>query len=76
MVRAKQEHWIRKEWPTRENMVVGGSNIIRKPLVGQEKIILPPTAYKLLNIILRLIKQFVKILDSPYFETNANKCMV
>lgn len=62
--RAKQEHWIRKEWPTRENMVVGESNIIRKPLVGREKIILPP-----LHIKLGLMKQFMKALDhdSPCF---------
>jgi len=48
----------------RENMVVGESNIIRKPLVGREKIILPP-----LHIKLGLMKQFMKTLDhdSPCF---------
>jgi len=62
--RAKQEHWIRKVWSTRENMVIGESNIIREPLVGREKIISPP-----MHIKLGLMKQFMKALDhdSPCF---------
>jgi hypothetical protein len=32
--RAKHEHWARKDWSPREYMVVGGQNVINKPLVG------------------------------------------
>ena len=39
-------------------MVVGEGNVIREPLVGRDKIILPP-----LHIKLGLMKQFVKALD-------------
>ena len=56
--RASTEHLIRKEWPTRESMEVGGKNIIRKPLVDRNKIVFPP-----LHIKLGLIKQFVKPQD-------------
>lgn len=63
--RAKQDHWVRREWPKREMMVVGEKNAIREPLVGRDKIILPP-----LHIKLGLMKQFVKALDQdgPCFE--------
>lgn len=56
--RAKQNHWIKKEWPLRENMVVGKLNVINPPLVSRDRIILPP-----LHIKLGLMKQFVKALD-------------
>lgn len=56
--RAKTHHWIRKEWPTRENLEVGKHNVINDPLVEREKIIFPP-----LHIKLGLMKQFVKALD-------------
>lgn len=45
--RAKQYYWVKKEWPTRENMVVGEKNVIHKALVVQNKIILPPGHIKL-----------------------------
>lgn len=57
--RDKQNHWVKKEKPKRENMVVGEKNIIHAPLVGREKIIFPP-----LHIKLGLMKQFVKALDT------------
>lgn len=57
--RDKQNHWVKKEWPKRENMVVGEKNIIHAPLVGREKIIFPP-----LHVKLGLKKQFVKALDT------------
>jgi len=56
--RDKTQHWVRKEWPRRENMDVGEKNIINDPLVPREKIIFPP-----LHIKLGLMKQFVKALD-------------
>lgn len=56
--RDRQNHWIKKEWPKREKLVVGKENIIAESLVEREKIILPP-----LHIKLGLMKQFVKALD-------------
>ncbi|GBN71750.1 hypothetical protein AVEN_92763-1 [Araneus ventricosus] len=53
--RDKIHHWVRKEWPKRENME---KYVINNPLVGREKIIFPP-----LHIKLGLMKQFVKALD-------------
>lgn len=62
--RAKNDHWIKKDWPLRNNMTVGKQNIINPPLVARDKIILPP-----LHIKLGLMKQYVKALDkiSPCF---------
>jgi hypothetical protein len=34
--RAKHEHWARKDLCLREYMVVGGQNVINKPLVARE----------------------------------------
>ena len=63
--RAKQDHWIKREWPSREVFVLGEKNIKNIPLVNREKILLPP-----LHIKLRLMKQFVKALDKEgeYFK--------
>ena len=61
--RAKNEHWIRKEWPKRQNLIVGSANVINEPLVEREKIVFP-----LLHIKLGLIKQFEKALK----ETQSN----
>ena len=54
---AKQQHWIKKCWPTKNTLKVG-EEIIREPLVAREKIILPP-----LHIKIGLMKQCVKALD-------------
>lgn len=56
--RDKKNHWVKKEWPKRENMVVGQKNVLYEALVQRENIILPP-----LHIKLGLMKQFVKALD-------------
>ena len=62
--RDKEHHWLKKDWPVRENMLVGKSNVINKPLVSRERIILPP-----LHIKLGFIKQFIKALqrDGSFF---------
>ena len=57
--RAKSEHWTRKEWPLRKEMIAGKKNIIYQSLVTTEKIILPP-----LHIKLGLMKQFVTALNT------------
>ena len=56
--RAKNEHWIRKEWPKRQNLIVGSANVINEALVERGNIVFPP-----LHIKLGLIKQFVKALN-------------
>ena len=56
--RAKQQHWIKKCWITRNALKIGEENIIREPRVERKKIMLPP-----LHIKLGLMKQFVKALD-------------
>ena len=44
-------------WPTREELTPGMYNVIRKPLVSRENVLLPP-----LHIKLGLVKQFIKTL--------------
>ena len=55
--RARDDQWVKKEWPPRDSMRVGEANVINEPLVAREKIILLP-----LHIKLGLMKQFVKAL--------------
>ena len=55
--RANGEHYKKMHWPTQEELTSGMCNVIREPLVSQEKV-LPP-----LHIKLGLVKQFVKALD-------------
>ena len=40
--RAKQQHWIKKCWSTRNAPKVDEKNIIREPQVEREKVMLPP----------------------------------
>ena len=55
----RSQHYIKKDWPARDEMVPGRSNnIVNNPLVDRHKILLPP-----LHIKLGLIKQFTKALD-------------
>ena len=56
--RAKQDHWIKRKWPSREVFVLREKNIKNVPLVNRKKVLLPP-----LHIKLWLMKQFVKALD-------------
>ena len=55
--RADDQHYTRKEWPTRKELVPGTYNIRNESLVSREKILLPPLHIK-------LVKQFIKALDS------------
>ena len=56
--RADDQHWQRKDWPARDELVAGENNVINEPLVDRDSILLPP-----LHIKLGLMKQFVKALD-------------
>ena len=56
--RARDKHWVQKDWPKRTTLNVGDKNIINPQLVEREKIIFPP-----LHIKLGLMKQYVKALN-------------
>ena len=40
--RATDQHWVKKDWPAREDLAVGNKNIINEPLVNRDRIILLP----------------------------------
>ena len=56
--RARDKHWVQKDWPSGEALNVGDKNIINEPPVDREKIIFPP-----LHIKVGLMKQLVKALN-------------
>ena len=56
--RDRANHWIKKDWPVREQLKIGEKNVIAAQLVPRDKIIFPP-----LHVKLGLMKQFVKALD-------------
>ena len=56
--RDKNNHYVKRNWPIREKLVVGEQNVIEEQLVSRDTIIFPP-----LHIKLGLMKQFVKALD-------------
>ena len=56
--RATTRHWVKKDWPAREDLAGGDKNFITEPLINRDRIKLPP-----LHIKLGLMKQFVKTLD-------------
>ena len=56
--RADDQHWQRKDWPIREELLAEANNVINEPLVDRDNILFPP-----LHIKLGLMKQFVKVLD-------------
>jgi len=45
--RARDEHYVQKNWPDRENFTIGQDNVKYKPLISKNKIILPPLHIKL-----------------------------
>lgn len=63
--RAKSEHYVRENWPKRENFTPREKNVLRPNLVDKNKVYLPS-----LHIKLGLMKNFVKVLDK---EDNAFK---
>jgi len=56
--RARDLHWIQKNWPKRLEWRIHSNNVIHESLVDIERILLPP-----LHIKLGLMKQFVKALN-------------
>lgn len=55
--RARDQHYLRKTWPVRDNHIVGQDNIKYEALIKKNSVILPP-----LHIKLGLMKNFVKAL--------------
>ncbi|CAK8697066.1 unnamed protein product [Clavelina lepadiformis] len=56
--RAKDSHYIKKDWHFRQSLTPGEKNVLHPPLVESNKILLPP-----LHIKLGLVKNFVKAMD-------------
>jgi hypothetical protein len=46
-IRDKTQHWVKKEWPKRQNLEPGTKNVIRNNLVNPRKVLLPPFAYQI-----------------------------
>ena len=63
--RARNQHWIQKEWPIHKTLTVGMQNIVNEPIVSRNKIVFPP-----LHLKLGFMKQFAKALktDSDCFQ--------
>ena len=56
--RDRVNHYIKKDWPKRDSLVIGAHNVIEEALVDAKKVLLPP-----LHIKLGLMKQFVRALN-------------
>nr|XP_022900293.1 uncharacterized protein LOC111413523 [Onthophagus taurus] len=63
--RAREHHYVRKDWPSKEHYDTGAFNVLNKPLVRPASVILPA-----LHINLGLMKNFVKTLnpEGPAFS--------
>lgn len=64
--RAREKHYIKKDWPLRKNLEPGSKNILKSSLIPANKVLFPP-----LHIKLGLVKQFVKAMkteDSDAFK--------
>ena len=56
--RVRTEHWIKKDWPMRSELIPGSLNVLVPPLVEHSKIKFSP-----LHIKFCIMKQFVKALE-------------
>lgn len=56
--RAREQHYVRTEWPKRKNYAVGQKNVQSAPLVDPIKVLLPP-----LHLKLGLVKNFIKAVN-------------
>lgn len=57
--RAREQHYVKYDWPARNILEIGSKNNLKKNLLPVEKILLPP-----LHIKLGLIKQLVKAMKA------------
>ena len=57
--RDRRNHYVKRDWPIRDNMQPGSKNVLHVPLVDRDNVIMPP-----LHIKLGLMKNFVKALDN------------
>jgi len=56
--RDKSNHFQKREWTNRNEFTLGKNNVVQKPLVEPNKILIPP-----LHLKLGLMKNFVKAMD-------------
>ena len=68
--RADAEHFKKKVWPLRKDLVPGSGNVQNPPLVDRNKILMPP-----LHIKLGMIKQYVKAMNKEGEAFNHLKVM-
>ena len=63
--KARTEHWIKKDWPARSELIPRSLNVLAPLLVERFKIVFPP-----LHIKLGIMKQFVKAVeeDGNFFK--------
>lgn len=40
--RAREKHYIKKDWPPRKNLEPGSKNILKSSLIPANKVLLPP----------------------------------
>ncbi|XP_076813187.1 uncharacterized protein LOC143459793 [Clavelina lepadiformis] len=66
--RARDQHWVERNWPPRSDLKPGDPNILHETLVDREKIIFPH-----LHIKLGLMRQFFKTLTT---ESNSFNYLV
>src|SRR4051812_37785236 len=68
--RARDAHYVTENWPLHSSLIPGQKNILHRPLVDSQKVILPS-----LHIKLGLMKLFAKIMnkDGKGFKYLTNK---
>ena len=60
--RARTEHWIKRDWPVRSELIHGSLNVLSPLLVKHSKVVFPPSHIELSDtfMMLHIMKQFVK----------------
>ena len=56
--KARTEHWIKKDWPARSELIPGSLNVLAPSLVERSKIVFP--LHKKLGIMKQFVKAFEK----------------
>lgn len=63
--RAKCNHYTKRDWPKRDERVVGQFNVVNDPLIQLSKIMLPDLHIKL-GIVKNFIKQLVRVNEAAF----------
>ena len=71
--KSKDKHWVKKQWPLRENRMAEEKNVIDETLVDRNKIILPPLEIRFNETACKkrlLWLYWLKISRAEHWETN------